>query len=42
MGFLNTPEYMQLIEATPGTRQLDYDEFDALFVARLVVEALGT
>jgi putative intracellular protease/amidase len=32
MGFLNTPEYMALIEQTPALADLDYDEFDALVV----------
>jgi putative intracellular protease/amidase len=32
MGFLNTPEYLQLIENTPALRDLDYDDFDALVV----------
>jgi putative intracellular protease/amidase len=32
MGFLHTPEFMQLIEETPALDQLDYEEFDALVV----------
>jgi putative intracellular protease/amidase len=32
MGFLNTPEYMQLIEDTPALNDLDYDDYDALVV----------
>jgi putative intracellular protease/amidase len=32
MGFLNTPEYMQLIEKTPPLSDLNYDDFDALVV----------
>jgi putative intracellular protease/amidase len=32
MGFLNTPEYMQLIEDTPALSGLDYDDYDALVV----------
>jgi putative intracellular protease/amidase len=32
MGFLNTPEFMQLIEETPALDELDYEEFDALVV----------
>ncbi len=32
MGFLKTPEYMQLIEDTPALNDLDYDEYDALVV----------
>ncbi|HEX3256698.1 MAG TPA: type 1 glutamine amidotransferase domain-containing protein [Gaiellaceae bacterium] len=32
MGFLNTPEYMQLIEDTPALNELDYDDYDALVV----------
>jgi putative intracellular protease/amidase len=31
MGFLNTPEYMQLIDDTPALGELNYD-FDALVV----------
>jgi putative intracellular protease/amidase len=32
MGFLNTPEYMALIESTPPLGGVDYDEYDALVV----------
>jgi putative intracellular protease/amidase len=32
MGFLNTPDCMQLIEATPALADVDYDDFDALVV----------
>jgi putative intracellular protease/amidase len=32
MGFLNTPEYMRLIEETPSLRDVNYDEYDALVV----------
>jgi putative intracellular protease/amidase len=32
MGFLNTPEYVQLIENTPALSDLSYDDFDALVV----------
>jgi putative intracellular protease/amidase len=32
MGFLNTPEYVQLIENTPALSELNYDDFDALVV----------
>lgn len=32
MGFLNTPEYMQLIENTPALSELNYDDFDAIVV----------
>jgi putative intracellular protease/amidase len=32
MGFLNTPEYMRLIEDTPALSDLSYDDFDALVV----------
>lgn len=32
MGFVNTPEYMQLIENTPALSDLTYDDFDALVV----------
>jgi putative intracellular protease/amidase len=32
MGFLNTPEYLKLIENTPALRDLSYDDFDALVV----------
>jgi putative intracellular protease/amidase len=32
MGFLNTPEYMQLIEQTPALTDLNYEEYDALVV----------
>jgi putative intracellular protease/amidase len=32
MGFLNTPEYMELIEHTPALSELNYDDFDALVV----------
>jgi len=32
MGFLNTPEYLRLIEHTPALSDLDYDEYDALVV----------
>jgi putative intracellular protease/amidase len=32
MGFLNTPEYVQLIENTPALRNLNYDDFDAIVV----------
>jgi putative intracellular protease/amidase len=32
MGFLNTPEYMQLIDQTPPLGELDFGDFDALVV----------
>jgi putative intracellular protease/amidase len=32
MGFLNTPEYMKLIETTPALAKVNYDDFDALVV----------
>jgi putative intracellular protease/amidase len=32
MGFLNTPEYMELIEATPALTTLNYEDYDALVV----------
>src|SRR5262245_23106136 len=32
MGFLNTPEYVQLIEKTPALGDLDFEDFDALVV----------
>src|SRR4029453_17097558 len=32
MGFLNTPEYVQLIEATPALSTLNYEDYDALVV----------
>jgi putative intracellular protease/amidase len=32
MGFLNTPEYLQLIESTPALSEVNYDDFDALVV----------
>jgi putative intracellular protease/amidase len=32
MGFINTPEYMQLVENTPALKQLNYAEYDALVV----------
>lgn len=32
MGFLNTPEYMQLIEDTPSLTDVNYDDYDALVV----------
>jgi putative intracellular protease/amidase len=32
MGFINTPEYMQLVENTPALKELSYDEYDALVV----------
>ena len=32
MGFLNTPEYMQLIDQTPPLSELDLGDFDALVV----------
>src|SRR6266545_5885773 len=32
MGFLNTPEYMQLLENTPALKALNYDDYDALVV----------
>jgi putative intracellular protease/amidase len=32
MGFLNTPEYLQLIEATPSLTDVSYEEYDALVV----------
>jgi putative intracellular protease/amidase len=32
MGFLNTPEYMKLVENTPALEDVDYDEFDAIVV----------
>ncbi|MGN6167346.1 MAG: type 1 glutamine amidotransferase domain-containing protein [Solirubrobacteraceae bacterium] len=33
MGFVNTPELMELLETTPKVSELDLDEFDALMVA---------
>jgi hypothetical protein len=30
MGFLNTPEYMELIEKTPTLSELNYEDYDAL------------
>src|SRR4029450_5260562 len=32
MGFLNTPEYLQLVENTPAVGDLDYGDYDALVV----------
>jgi putative intracellular protease/amidase len=32
MGFLNTPEYLRLIENTPALSELNYDDYDALVV----------
>src|SRR6266536_3218754 len=32
IGFLNTPEYMRLIDDTPALSEVDYDDFDALVV----------
>jgi putative intracellular protease/amidase len=32
MGFLNTPEYLRLIENTPARSELNYDDYDALVV----------
>jgi putative intracellular protease/amidase len=32
MGFLNTPEYMALIERTPALAEVDYDDYDAIVV----------
>jgi putative intracellular protease/amidase len=32
MGFLNTPEYMQLIDDTPALSELNYADYDALVV----------
>jgi putative intracellular protease/amidase len=32
MGFLNTPEFMQLIDETPALDTLNYDDYDALVV----------
>jgi putative intracellular protease/amidase len=32
MGFINTPEYMQLVENTPALKQLNYADYDALVV----------
>jgi putative intracellular protease/amidase len=32
MGFINTPEYMQLVENTPALKQLNYHDYDALVV----------
>jgi putative intracellular protease/amidase len=32
MGFLNTPEYIQLIDDTPALSELNYDDYDALVV----------
>jgi putative intracellular protease/amidase len=32
MGFVNTPEYMRLIEDTPALSDLNYDDFDAIVV----------
>src|SRR6266516_1717732 len=32
MGFLNTPEYMELIEDTPSSKDVNYDDQDALVV----------
>jgi putative intracellular protease/amidase len=33
MGFLNTPECVQMIESTPALSDLDYADYDALVVA---------
>jgi putative intracellular protease/amidase len=33
MGFVNTPELMELLENTPRVSELDLDQFDALMVA---------
>src|SRR5881392_4523300 len=33
MGFVNTPELMELLEDTPKVSELDVDEFDAIMVA---------
>ena len=33
MGFVNTPELVQLLEDTPALADLDLDEFDAIMVA---------
>jgi putative intracellular protease/amidase len=32
MGFLNTPEYMRLLEDTPSLKEVSYDDYDALVV----------
>ena len=32
MGFINTPEYMRLVEDTPALEQVNYDDYDALVV----------
>jgi putative intracellular protease/amidase len=32
MGFLNTPEYMKLVESTPALKELDYADYDGLVV----------
>jgi putative intracellular protease/amidase len=32
MGFLNTPEYLRLVENTPALVDVDYDDYDALVV----------
>lgn len=32
MGFINTPEYMRLIEETPALKDLDYDDYHALVI----------
>lgn len=32
MGFLNTPECVQMIEVTPALAELDYEDYDALVV----------
>jgi putative intracellular protease/amidase len=32
MGFVNTPEYWQLVESTPALADVDYDDYDAIVV----------
>jgi putative intracellular protease/amidase len=32
MGFINTPEYMALLDDTPALKDLDYDDYDAIVV----------
>ena len=33
MGFVNTPELMELLDDTPRLADLDLDQFDAIMVA---------
>jgi putative intracellular protease/amidase len=32
MGFLNTPEFMRLVEKTPALKEVNYDDYDALVI----------